>query len=66
MNRKVKGGIIMLVCFILGIAVSIIGINIIQDQYYTRKTNKIIARRNKAEEELKRTMRKNGINIPGL
>ena len=56
----------MLVSFILGIAVSIIGINIIEDQYYTRKTNKIIARRNKAEEELKRTMRKNGINMPGL
>ena len=58
--------IIMLVCFILGIAASIIGMNIIMDQYYTRKMNKIINRRIKAEGKLKRTMLKNGINIPGL
>ena len=56
----------MLVCFVLGIAASVIGMNAIMDQYYTRKMNKIMNRRMKAEGKLKRTMLKNGINIPGL
>ena len=56
----------MLVFVILGIIFAVTGVNAVIAEYESRKLNKLIARRIEAEEELKRTMRRNGINIPGL